>query len=108
MPCLPDIFKPDWNMKITEEEVRRVAHLARLELSGEEISRMTGQLDAILRYVAKLDELDTTGVPTTTHTQDVINAFRDDVVRPSLPRELALANGPNQNGESFVVPRIIS
>lgn len=95
-------------MKITEEEVRRVAHLARLELSCEEISRMTGQLDAILTYVAKLDELDTTGVPTTTHTQDVINAFRDDVVQSSLPRELALANGPDQNGDSFVVPRIIS
>ncbi len=95
-------------MKITEEEVQRVALLARLELSREEISRMTGQLDAILSYVAKLDELDTTGVPATTHPQDVINAFRDDVVLPSLPRERALANGPEQNGEAFVVPRVIS
>ena len=95
-------------MKITEEEVQRVALLARLELSREEISRMTGQLDAILSYVAKLDELDTTGVPATTHPQDVVNAFRDDVVQPSLPSERALANGPEQNGEAFVVPRVIS
>jgi aspartyl-tRNA(Asn)/glutamyl-tRNA(Gln) amidotransferase subunit C len=95
-------------MKITREEVQHVAKLARLELSEPEVDRMTGQLDAILSYVAKLDELETTGVPVTTHTQDVVNAFREDEVRPSLPRERALQNGPDQNGEAFVVPRVIS
>jgi aspartyl-tRNA(Asn)/glutamyl-tRNA(Gln) amidotransferase subunit C len=94
-------------MKITREEVQHVAKLARLELTSPEVDRMTGQLDAILSYVAKLDELDTTNVPVTTHTQQVVNAFRDDEVRPSLPRERALANGPEQNGEAFVVPRVI-
>ena len=94
-------------MKITTEEVRHVAKLARLDLSDAEVDRMTGQLDAILTYVAKLDELDTTNVAVTTHTQQVVNAFREDVVRPSLPREQALANSPEQNGESFVVPRVI-
>jgi len=94
-------------MKITREEVLHVAKLARLELTGEEVDRMTGQLDAILSYVAKLEELDTTGVSVTTHTQQVVNAFREDEVRPSLPRERALANGPEQNGETFVVPRVI-
>jgi len=94
-------------MKITRDEVRHVAQLARLDLSGAEVDRMTGQLNAILTYVAKLDELDTTGVAVTTHTQQVVNAFRDDEVRPSLPREQALANGPGQNSESFVVPRVI-
>ena len=94
-------------MKITTEEVRHVAKLARLDLSDAEVDRMTGQLDAILSYVAKLDELDTTNVVVTTHTQQVVNAFREDEVRPSLPREQALANGPEQNGESFVVPRVI-
>lgn len=94
-------------MKITTEEVRHVAKLARLDLNDAEIDRMTGQLDAILTYVAKLDELDTTDVAVTTHTQQVVNAFREDGVRPSLPREQALANGPEQNGESFVVPRVI-
>ncbi len=95
-------------MKITREEVENVARLARLELAGEEVERMTSQLDTILSYVAKLDELDTTGVAVTTHTQSVTNAFRDDEVRESLPREKALANAPQQNGEAFVVPKIIT
>lgn len=94
-------------MKITKEEVERVAKLARLELQSEEIDRMTSQLDGILGYVAKLDELNTQGVPATTHSQDGVNAFREDEVRDSLPREKALANGPLENGESFVVPKVI-
>ncbi|MBM9536768.1 Asp-tRNA(Asn)/Glu-tRNA(Gln) amidotransferase subunit GatC [Desulfobulbus alkaliphilus] len=94
-------------MKITRQEVLHVAGLARLELSEDEVDRMTGQLDAILTYVAKLDELETTDVAVTTHTQEVVNAFREDVVRPSLTRQEALANAPEQNGEAFVVPRVI-
>ncbi|MCL2789536.1 MAG: Asp-tRNA(Asn)/Glu-tRNA(Gln) amidotransferase subunit GatC [Desulfobulbus sp.] len=94
-------------MKITSDEVRHVAGLARLDLSDAEVDRMAGQLNVILAYVAKLDELDTTGVAVTTHTQQVVNAFREDAVRPSLPRERALSNGSDQNGESFVVPKVI-
>lgn len=95
-------------MKITRQEVEHVARLARLELQPEEIERMTGQLDAILQYAAKLDELDTEGVSVTTHSQEVYNAFREDEVRESLSRDQALDNAPEQNGESFVVPRIIT
>ncbi len=95
-------------MKITRQEVENVARLARLELAGEEVEQMTRQLDTILSYVAKLDELDTTGVAVTTHTQNVCNAFRDDEVHRSLPREKALANGPVHNNESFVVPKVIN
>ena len=95
-------------MKISKQEVENVARLARLELSGSEVDKMTSQLDTILSYVAKLDELDTAGVPVTTHTQSVTNAFRDDEVRESLPREAALANAPKQNDEAFVVPKIIT
>jgi aspartyl-tRNA(Asn)/glutamyl-tRNA(Gln) amidotransferase subunit C len=95
-------------MKISQQEVEHVARLARLELSEDEVDTMTRQLDNILSYVAKLDELDTNGVAVTTHTQDVNNAFRDDEVRESLPRDKALANGPVQNGEAFVVPKIIT
>jgi len=94
-------------MKIRREEVEHVARLARLDLAPDEIERMTGQLDTILNYVAKLDEIDTTGVTETTHTQRVCNAFREDEVRPSLPRDRALANAPQDNGEAFVVPKII-
>ena len=95
-------------MNITKQEVEKVANLARLELSENEVEKMTRQLGTILSYVTKLDELDTTGVPVTTHTQNVTNAFRDDEVRESLPREKALANAPKSNGEAFVVPKIIS
>jgi len=95
-------------MKIRREEVENVARLARLELAGEEVDTMTRQLDTILSYVAKLDELDTSGVAVTTHTREVSNAFREDEVHESLDREKALANGPKQNGEAFVVPKIIT
>ncbi|MBC8207726.1 MAG: Asp-tRNA(Asn)/Glu-tRNA(Gln) amidotransferase subunit GatC [Desulfobulbaceae bacterium] len=94
-------------MKITREELEHVAHLARLNLNEEELTRMTGQLDNILAYVAKLDELDTTGIAPTTHAFSLVNAFREDQVSPSLSQTEALVNGPKQNGEYFVVPRII-
>jgi aspartyl-tRNA(Asn)/glutamyl-tRNA(Gln) amidotransferase subunit C len=94
-------------MKITPEEISHVASLARLHLSQEEVEAMAKQLDEILTYVAKLNELDTQGVRPTTHAISIVNAFREDEVAASLPRDKALANGPQQNGESFVVPRVI-
>lgn len=94
-------------MNISTEEVRKVAQLARLDLAENEIEAITGQLDTILGYVAKLNEVETTGVKPTTHALAIHNAFRDDEVLTSLSQKEALANGPRQNGEAFVVPRII-
>ncbi|MEW6518886.1 MAG: Asp-tRNA(Asn)/Glu-tRNA(Gln) amidotransferase subunit GatC [Desulfurivibrio sp.] len=94
-------------MNISKEEVAKVAQLARLELSEQEVLEITGQLDRILGYVAKLNEIDTTDVAPTTHAQAINNAFREDALQPSLPQQEALANGPRQNGEAFVVPRVI-
>ncbi|MGX9726592.1 MAG: Asp-tRNA(Asn)/Glu-tRNA(Gln) amidotransferase subunit GatC [Candidatus Electronema sp. VV] len=94
-------------MKITREEVEKTARLARLDLSGEEITRMTGQLDTILSYVAKLDELDTAGIAAETCFAGAANAFREDETRPSLPRELALSGSASHDGAAFVVPRVI-
>jgi len=94
-------------MKITPQEISHVANLARLHMSQDEVAAMARQLDEILTYVAKLNELDTESVIPTTHAISIVNAFREDEVKPSLPREKALANGPMQNGESFVVPRVI-
>jgi aspartyl-tRNA(Asn)/glutamyl-tRNA(Gln) amidotransferase subunit C len=105
--ALPFKFPIDSTMKITRSEVEKTARLARLELSDAEVERMTSQLDTILNYAAKLDELDTTGIATTTHDHAAGNAFREDEVRPSLPRETALVNGPQHNNEAFVVPKII-
>jgi len=94
-------------MRITREEVEKTARLARLDLNGEEIMRMTGQLDTILSYVAKLDELDTAGAAAETCFAMAANAFREDETRPSLPRELALSGSASQDGAAFVVPRVI-
>ena len=94
-------------MTIRREEVEHVAHLARLHLDGEELDQMTEQLDMILSYVAKLDELDTTGIEPTTHAFSITNAFREDRVEKSLDQDKALANGPEHSDDSFVVPRVI-
>ncbi|MFH0783829.1 MAG: Asp-tRNA(Asn)/Glu-tRNA(Gln) amidotransferase subunit GatC [Pseudomonadota bacterium] len=94
-------------MKISKEQVEHVAHLARLTLTDEELDRMTGQLDNILSYVDKLNELDTDKVVPTSHVFPINNAFREDVVQESLSREDALMNAPQQNGVMFQVPKII-
>lgn len=94
-------------MKINKKEVEHVAHLARLTLTDEELEKMTGQLDNILSYVAKLDELDTSQIIATSHVFSVSNAFREDVEKESLTQEEALKNGPQQDGEMFLVPKII-
>ena len=94
-------------MKITPEEVSHVAKLARLHLSPEEVEAIAKQLDDILTYVAKLNELDTENISPTTHAISIVNAFREDEVKPSLEREKTLKNGPQQDGEAFVVPRVI-
>ncbi len=94
-------------MNISKEEVIKVSQLARLELDDAEVEAITGQLDKILGYVAKLNEIDTENVKATTHALSLTNAFREDEMQPSLPQHDALANGPRQNGEVFVVPRII-
>lgn len=94
-------------MKITEEEVKHVAHLSRLNLDESELTKMTEQLDTILSYVDKLGELDTTGVKPTVHAFSKSNAFREDEVKESLSQEESLANGPLQNGTAFQVPRVL-
>lgn len=95
-------------MKITREEVEHVADLARLELHPGEIERITAQLDTILSYAAKLDELETGNVSPTAHIPGMGNVFREDVVKTSLDRDKALTNSSCQNGETFVVPRILT
>ncbi|WP_298273036.1 Asp-tRNA(Asn)/Glu-tRNA(Gln) amidotransferase subunit GatC [Geobacter sp.] len=94
-------------MKITKAEVDAVALLARLELTPEETETFTGQMDAILAYVEKLNELDTSGIVPTSHAVPVENAFRDDEVRPSIGVENALANAPDRVEGFFRVPKVI-
>lgn len=93
--------------KITREEVRHVANLARLELAEHEEARMTEQMNQILAYMDKLNELDTTAIPATTHAIELKNVFRQDEVRESLEREEVLTNAPESDGVSFIVPKVI-
>ena len=94
-------------MKITLEEVRHVATLARLALTPAEEGRLTEELDKILRYVEKLNELDTSRVEPFTHAVGTINAFRTDEVT-NHPRSAALlANAPEKDQTFFKVPKII-
>jgi aspartyl-tRNA(Asn)/glutamyl-tRNA(Gln) amidotransferase subunit C len=93
--------------RITLREVEHVARLARLELSAAEKERMLSQLDVILGYVAKLGEVDTTGVPPTAHVLPLVNVMREDEVRPSYPVEAMQANAPDPDEGLFRVPKIL-
>ena len=89
---------------IDREQVLHVARLARLRLTDDEVERMAGELSAILGHVERIGELDLEGVEPTSHVVEVANALRPDEPRPSLPREVALANAPDADGEGFLVP----
>jgi aspartyl-tRNA(Asn)/glutamyl-tRNA(Gln) amidotransferase subunit C len=91
-------------MAITREDVLHVAALAQLELSDEEIARLTEQLGDILQAVGKVSELDLSDVPPTSHPLSVVNVFRPDEPQPSLPLEDVFANAPERDGDHFRVP----
>ena len=93
--------------KIDGEQVRKVAKLARLELTDAEVQEFTGQLGAILGYVDKLSELETTDVEPLAHCLPISNVFRKDEVCDSLGTERALANAPQRDGSFFKVPKIL-
>ncbi|HWH06214.1 MAG TPA: Asp-tRNA(Asn)/Glu-tRNA(Gln) amidotransferase subunit GatC [Gaiellaceae bacterium] len=91
-------------MAITREEVLHVAKLARLELTEDEVERLTHELGAILEAVGKVAELDLSDVPPTSHPLDLVNAWRDDEPRPSLGLDDAFANAPQREADLFRVP----
>jgi aspartyl-tRNA(Asn)/glutamyl-tRNA(Gln) amidotransferase subunit C len=92
---------------ITREDVEHVAELARLELTAAEKEQFIAQLNSILTYMEKLSELNTTDVEPTSHVLPMVNVFRDDEVQPSLERDRALQNAPQESHFFFKVPRII-
>jgi aspartyl-tRNA(Asn)/glutamyl-tRNA(Gln) amidotransferase subunit C len=94
-------------MKITKEEVLYVAHLARLDLDDRSIERFAGQIDEILGYIDKLNQVETEGIRPTSHAIFLTNAFRDDEQGEHLQRERVLANAPDQEDGNFVVPKVV-
>ena len=91
-------------MAISRADVLHVAALARLDLTEDEIARLELQLNDILEAVGKVSELDLSDIPPTSHPLDVVNAFRPDGPRPSLPLEDVFANAPERDGDHFRVP----
>ncbi len=94
-------------MNITRETVLYVARLARLSLSEDEVTRMQRDLDAVLGYVQKLSELDTTGVPPTTHVLDIATPLRSDEVRDVLPVAEVVRNAPEHDESAMIVPKVL-
>ena len=93
-------------MALTIEEVKHVAHLARLRLSEEELDKLQTDLSHILAHIDMLKEVDVSDVPATAQVTDLANVVRDDEVRQSLPREDVLANAPEQQDGMFRVKEI--
>lgn len=92
---------------ITRAEVGHLARLARLDLPPERLDRLAAELDVILAAVAKVSEVASADVPPTSHPLPLTNVFREDVVRPSLSPDEALAAGPAVEDQRFRVPRIL-
>lgn len=89
---------------IDREQVLHVAQLARLELTEDEVGRMSEELSKVLEHIERISELDLDGVPPTSHVVEVPNALRPDEVIPSLPRDVALGSAPAVADDGFKVP----
>ena len=94
-------------MNTSKIDVAYVAELARLELTDEEKALFQPQLENIVKYVEKIASVNVDGVPPTLHGQAIVNALREDAVRPSMNREEALANAPGRTGDEFLLPKIV-
>jgi aspartyl-tRNA(Asn)/glutamyl-tRNA(Gln) amidotransferase subunit C len=92
---------------LTLTQIQHVASLARLELSDDEQTKLTGQLNDILVQFARLQELDTIDIPPTSHSLDSKNVLREDIAGPSLSRDAATANAPEKRDGNFIVPQIV-
>ena len=94
-------------MKISKEEVLHVAKLARLNLTEDETTRLMSDMESIIGFADKLNELDTEGVVPTARAIPMQNAFRADEVTPSYPREEILKNAPDSDGDGFLIPKVV-
>jgi aspartyl-tRNA(Asn)/glutamyl-tRNA(Gln) amidotransferase subunit C len=92
---------------LSRKDVAHLARLARLAVTDDELDLYAGQLSAVLDAVTKVQNAPVEDVPPTTHAVPMTNVFRDDVVRPSLPRDVVLAGAPAAEDDRFRVPRIL-
>lgn len=95
-------------MSVTKKDVEHIAKLARLKVTEEEVEHYTGQLNQILEYVEKLNELDTENVEPLSHPVENTNVFREDKLKLSTKTEEALKNAPDKDDQHFKVPKVIN
>lgn len=93
--------------QLSEEDVLKVASLSRLKLSETEVNALGKQMGSVLKYIAMLDELDTEAIEPMAHAIEISDVFREDQLKESLPREKALSNAPQTDGNYFLVPAIL-
>jgi len=94
-------------MIISKDDVLKVAHLARIELSREELDLFSGQLESVLEFIEKLKKADISSVQPMSHILDIQNVLRADIPRESLPNALVLKNAPESLKGHFRVPKVI-
>jgi aspartyl-tRNA(Asn)/glutamyl-tRNA(Gln) amidotransferase subunit C len=94
-------------MSISKNEVKYIASLARLKFSDSELESYTKELNSIIEYMDKLNELDTENVSPLSHPIESINVFRDDEIKKSISSDEALKNAPDKNESFFKVPKVI-
>jgi aspartyl-tRNA(Asn)/glutamyl-tRNA(Gln) amidotransferase subunit C len=94
-------------MSISRQDIEKVALLARLQLTVDELSKMTVELAQIVGYVDQLSEVNTDGVEPMAHAIELANVFRNDAVAESLPRDEALANAPHRDERGYLVPAVL-
>jgi len=94
-------------MKITDDIINHLAHLARLSFSDEEKENLKQDLEKMTGFVEKLKEINTTGVEPLLHITDAENVLREDEVNQTITKEEALLNAPHTNGNFFIVPKVI-
>ena len=94
-------------MKLTEKDVEKLAHLARLQFSAEEKTRMVNDMEKIIGFVEKINEMDLEGVEPLVYMTDAENALREDIPTPPVPQDEALKNAPDANSDYFRVPTVL-
>jgi aspartyl-tRNA(Asn)/glutamyl-tRNA(Gln) amidotransferase subunit C len=92
---------------ITKDEILKIAALARLELTSRELEKLASELAQIVAYIDQIKQVDTTGIVPRSQFIKAENVFRDDIVKPSLPKEAALGNAPDRDEDYFRVPKVI-
>lgn len=94
-------------MKIDRDMLRRVAHLARLEVKETEEEALLASLTEVLTWMEQLNEIDTTGVEPLTHLSETVNALREDMARQTITHEQALTSAPHHDADYFRVPKVL-